>query len=84
MKEMQTITTLVTLFNADIEHDVDTYDTEAILIQAEYLNNLSVYRPEPDGPTRPVNTYFQLWWYDVSQDMWVGYSVSPADYLAMH
>ena len=65
-------------------HDVDIYDTEAILVQAEYLNNLGVYRSEPDDPTQPVNTYFQPWWYDVSQDMWVGYSVSLADYLAMH
>lgn len=84
MKSYKTITTLVDLFNADTEHDVDTYDTEAQLVQADYINNLGVYRPEPDDPTRSVAEYVQPWWYDVRQDMWISYSMSPTNYLAKH
>ena len=84
VKTYETITKIVELYNADVLNDNPGYDVESRRLQAEYLDNLEVYRPEPDDPTRPVEEYFHPWWYDVSEDIGIAYSVVPANYLECH
>ena len=75
---------IVELYNANVLNDNPGYDVESRRLQAKYLDNLEVYWPEPDDPTRPVEEYFHPWWYDVSKDIGIAYSVVPANYLECH
>lgn len=82
---MELITRLLQLHQAGLEHDVDEYDIEAEEVVNVYLQNLDVYRPEPDDPTRVVQFYYMPWWENVSGDVHSSaYAIGPARYLAIH
>jgi hypothetical protein len=65
-KSYQTIMTLVLLYNGQLDFDAKEYTIEAKHLQTEYFQDLEVYRPEVDDPTRPVAEYHHDWWWDNS------------------
>jgi hypothetical protein len=86
IKSYKMITKLAELHNTGIvdpDHGSIFY-IQSKHIREEFLQNLEVYHPKVDDPTRSVAEYYDLWWCNVSQFLGVLYSALPEQYLEVH